>query len=178
MAGFQSACCVRCSPRCPNHDRAVRRVFVGLIIGNVAWCGVSGCSKTDKLGLKEVTGTVTYDGDPVDGAIVTLVPQAKSGRSATGTTNTEGQFKLGTVSAGDGAFPGEYNVTIRKYEVETSPYQRMTDMDEQQQASKAPLKVPKVQELLPEKYALAKTSGLTVTVEETGAKNLVFDLED
>jgi hypothetical protein len=100
------------------------------------------------------------------------------GRSATATTNSEGVFKAGTINPEDGALPGDYSVTIRKFETEISPYQRMSDMDEQQQAAKGSLPIPKTRELLPKKYAKAATSGLTVTVDEEGAQDLKFELVD
>lgn len=93
-------------------------------------------------------------------------------------TDDKGEFKIGTVTPGDGALPGEYNVTIRKTQTEESPYTKMTEMDEQKQASKGALAVPKIQELLPQKYGKAATSGFTVKVDEEGAKDLKFDLVD
>lgn len=154
------------------------RAGMGSLLCMLAFCGTSGCGQKDELGLKEVTGTVTYEGGPVEGAIVSFVPKEGKGRSATGTTDENGAFKLGTIAADDGVLPGDYNVTIRKFEVEPSPYQHMTDMEEQKQAAKGPLPIPKPEELLPEKYAKAATSGLEVTVGDDGAKDLNFDLVD
>jgi hypothetical protein len=124
---------------------------------------------------------VTYNGTPVSGAMVAFAPKAAGGkgRSATGISDDAGIFKIGTVIPGDGALPGDYDVTVRKTEIGPSPYANISsEMDEAKQAAKGSLKVPKPKELLPEKYASSKTSGLTVTVGDQGAKDLKFNLTD
>ena len=59
-----------------------------------------------------VSGTVTLDGKPVEGATVTfhLLGDDPDGRLATGQTDKTGTFHLN----GDGARPGEYKVVITK----------------------------------------------------------------
>ena len=58
-----------------------------------------------------VSGTVTLDGKPVEGATVTfhLIGDDKEGRPATGQTDKAGAFRLKTGNE-DGARPGEYKV--------------------------------------------------------------------
>jgi len=102
-----------------------------------------------------VTGTVTYQGKPVEGAEVAFYP--KSGRAATGKTDAEGRFELMTASPGDGAVVGEYTVVVTKSEMVADPTN-----------PNSPYKIPKP--LLPARYAAPATSGLTATVE-AGAKN-------
>ena len=62
-----------------------------------------------------VTGTVTLDGKPVEGATVTfhLLGDDKEGRPATGQTDKTGAFQLKTGNE-DGARPGEYKVVVIK----------------------------------------------------------------
>lgn len=68
-----------------------------------AGCGAS---------LKPVTGTVTLDGTPVDGASVTFISEDGS-TTASGITDSTGTFKL--YSAGkEGTSPGKYKVTVIK----------------------------------------------------------------
>jgi len=68
-----------------------------------------GCGR----GLVKVTGVVRLDGKPVEGAMVTYHPvDPNKGRIAHGTTDKEGAFQLSTTRPNDGAFPGEYKVTI------------------------------------------------------------------
>ena len=71
---------------------------------------VSGCGGDGKV---RVSGVVTLDNQPIEGAIVTFIPTDKEkGAIAHGTTDKEGNFKLTTTKPDDGAFPGEYKVTV------------------------------------------------------------------
>lgn len=53
---------------------------------------VSGCGGDDTPPLGEVSGTITLDGQPLEGVIVVFKPE--SGRAATGTTDASGQYTL------------------------------------------------------------------------------------
>ncbi|MBL8811731.1 MAG: carboxypeptidase regulatory-like domain-containing protein [Planctomycetaceae bacterium] len=53
---------------------------------------VSGCGGDDTPPLGEVSGTITLDGEPLEGVIVVFKPE--SGRAATGTTDASGQYTL------------------------------------------------------------------------------------
>ena len=92
--------------------------------------GLAGCGEdpgvTDRPATVPVSGVVTLGGNPVEGATVTFhagVPapgQTAQGNSAVGQTDAEGRFQLKTFEANDGAVPGEYVVTISKYEAAAS----------------------------------------------------------
>jgi hypothetical protein len=71
---------------------------------------VFGCGGKDRL--VNVEGVVTLDGQPVDGAIVSFLPDEKGGRAASGTTARDGSFRLTTYKQDDGALPGDYRVTV------------------------------------------------------------------
>ncbi|GIW99923.1 MAG: hypothetical protein KatS3mg111_3256 [Pirellulaceae bacterium] len=75
--------------------------------------GLSGCGG-DKLPTVPVSGVVTLDGKPLEGATVTFVPQSPGARTASALTGSDGRFVLTTVKGGDGAVPGTYAVTIKK----------------------------------------------------------------
>jgi len=73
----------------------------------------------DKLPpLYSVKGRVTWNGEAVERATVTLVPENFSGeaRSAIGVTDANGVFKVQTMEPGDGAFPGDYVIKVTKIE--------------------------------------------------------------
>lgn len=71
-------------------------------------CG-AGCSK----GVHPVEGLVLLDGSPMEEVVVTLEPVGDSGAPATGSTRSDGRFRI--VSAdGKGVPPGEYAVTMTK----------------------------------------------------------------
>jgi hypothetical protein len=71
---------------------------------------LSGCG-----GIKPVPvrGKVTLDNQPVEGATVTFLGEAPGQRSAAGVTQADGSFQLTTHNPNDGAFPGNYKVTIQ-----------------------------------------------------------------
>lgn len=60
--------------------------------------------------MTSATGAVTFDGSPVKGANVIF--HSETGPSATGTTDSSGQFTLTTRDHGEGIAPGDYLVQI------------------------------------------------------------------
>jgi hypothetical protein len=76
-------------------------------------------------------GSVTLDGAPVDGAIVTFEPNdISNGRPATGRTDSKGNFALTTYNTGDGALPGSYIVLVTKPETSTGSGPQSGNPDE------------------------------------------------
>ena len=70
---------------------------------------LAGCEGTNR---ESVTGTFKHpDGTPVVGARVTA-RCSTTGVSASGTTDANGQFTLGTTSVGEGVPPGEYYLLV------------------------------------------------------------------
>jgi hypothetical protein len=69
-----------------------------------------GCGGKDRL--VKLEGVVTLDGEPVEGAIVSFLPDEGAGRFASGTTTKDGSFRLTTNRPDDGALPGNYRVTV------------------------------------------------------------------
>jgi len=75
-----------------------------------------GCGNDGRPRRVPVTGTITYNGQPVPGGDVVFVPaDISKGFRARGEANERGQFKLTTFDEGDGAIPGEYKVTVFAY---------------------------------------------------------------
>jgi hypothetical protein len=122
----------------------------------------SGCGTKNQLGTAAVTGLVTFHGQPVEGAAVTFMP--KSGPVASGKTDSEGRFKLMTVSPGDGAVAGEHAVTVIKQEFVGGP-----------PSAKNPY--PKSRDILPTRYGKPTTSGLTAIVKLDGKNEFPFELK-
>jgi hypothetical protein len=96
--------------------------LVGLTVLLVAAAGCDG-----RRTPVPVEGTVTLDGNPVEGATVTfhLLGDDKEGRPATGQTDKTGTFHLKTGTEA-GARPGEYKVVIVK-SVLAGPKRKMPD---------------------------------------------------
>lgn len=119
-----------------------------------------------------VSGKVTLDGAPVEGATVTLHPTL-GGNSATGMTDSSGQFKLMTFEKDDGAVPAEYKVSIRKLAASAAgPAPGPDDPGYDPNPKEEPPK-----HLLPEQYADFLKSGLSATISTEPKTDLNFDLK-
>lgn len=83
---------------------------------------ISGCQKGSSLKTVPVSGTVTLNGQALEGAAVSFLPKGgvDAGHTATGVTKADGRYELQTFESAaksvKGAEPGEYNVIVTKYE--------------------------------------------------------------
>ena len=118
--------------------------------------GVIGCGPRRPT-TYPVSGVVTLDGKPVQGATVMLRPEV-GGRPAVGTTNQRGEFKLTTFDQNDGALPGQHVVTVVK-KITTGIMATPDGLS----GPVAPGGI-KEQWIIPKKYSDAKTSGLSANV--------------
>ncbi|HVX16196.1 MAG TPA: DUF6795 domain-containing protein [Pirellulales bacterium] len=88
---------------------------------------VVGCNRGPALPpTTPVSGTVTLDGKPLEGATVMFVPKDREkGTAANGKTDAAGKFELTTFVAGStqakGALAGDYVVTVAKSEAQAIP---------------------------------------------------------
>ena len=143
-------------------------------------CGGGDAEVANRPKTLPAGGTVTRQGQPVEGATVTFIPtsagvpgQAGAAPSATGITDAEGKFQLTTYEAADGAVPGSYKVTVVKRE--PLPASAQVDQDDPNYNPNAP-PPPPPKHLLPEKYAQQGTTDLTATVAEDGQNQFTLDL--
>jgi hypothetical protein len=122
--------------------------YVMLLAVVVAGCG----------GPSSLSGTVTWDGQPLTGATITLHPaeQNSEAQLVVGTTDADGQFVI-TPAAGKSIALGTYRVTVSKRREPT-------------RAERAAMIIPP--ELLPAKYSDLGKTELTVTVPTDGKVNL------
>lgn len=120
----------------------------------------------------EVSGTITMNGSPVEGATVTLRP-VQGGHSAVGITDSSGKYVLGTFDKGDGVVPGEYLVTVTKLDAAAGGAQPTPDDPNYNPNAKQ--EPPK--HLLPVKFADATASGLKASITATPNNALDFDLK-
>lgn len=137
----------------------------------LVWSTVGcGPSRPDTV---KVSGNVTLDGEPVEGATVALIPSDGS-QPARGVTDASGEFTLTTFEAGDGAIPGQYTATVTKIDesaaaaAEEASGEMDTPTDTEDPMASA-------KHLLPMKYSSPSTSGLTVEVEK-GMAPLALEL--
>ena len=134
-----------------------------LLLMTLGLFAVSGCSGPKVDGLVPVRGTVTFDGELLEGATIGFTPKEfKTGdRLATGKTDVQGRFELRTIGE-LGVLPGEYAVVIIKNEIIPG-----------RQASPPGRPVPsEVRSLIPARYSDPKTSDLNVVVGQNGHRDL------
>jgi predicted MPP superfamily phosphohydrolase len=106
--------------------------------------------------LQPVRGQVFFEGVPIPGAQVALLP-VKVGAGAVGIAAADGSFTFTTYTANDGAVAGEYAVTV---------VWRVPDS----QGKPGPNR-------LPAKYSSGGTSGLRATIEAGRANALILELK-
>ena len=126
---------------------------------------LSGCSQAPELAAVE--GRVSYNGQPLKFGTV-MFQNVKGGQPSIGLIQSDGTFKMATPKAGDGAKPGSYEVSVTCYETQDPSKQAAPDRGDM-----SPGKL-----LIPKKYMMAATSGLTADVKPDGNEPLVFELTD
>lgn len=138
-------------------------LFLCLVVG-------SGCNSAGSNLPKTVpaSGVVTLDGKPVDGAQVVLVTPAGEGvTGATAVTDSSGHFELRAFPEKPGAIPGNYQVQVSKtIQVKVEGAKGTVDGGDPVRFEYG----------VPAKYTGYKTSGLTVTIPDTGNRDINFAL--
>lgn len=156
----------------------------GLLIG-VAWLLLSGTGCAGKFTPVPVSGVVTLDGNPVEGANVVFmaVGDHLDGRPAQGVTNKDGEFELSTMGDKDGALKRSYKVVINKF-VPTKPNLKMPDYPDTVEGKAArqdfmyrnfeALGIQPLKNALPVQYADSEKTPLSCNV--TGKTKVKFEL--
>lgn len=103
-----------------NHKQALpRSVVIGYaMLGALALVVSSGCG-SDSPKTVPVTGTISYNGQPLTSGTVMLIPQ-EGGYGATGQIQADGTFQLTSFKPNDGAAPGTYKVTVQVFPDESA----------------------------------------------------------
>lgn len=144
------------------------------VLGLVSLVVLAGCGKSGPR-TYPVTGTVTYQNTPVEGAMVSFSPVDPEGNAAFGTTDAQGRYTLTSFEQNDGAVAGDYTVRVVKYNraqttVQLAERSENTggdsgEMPADYQPEEA-TEAPPAQSVLPDKYAHAHSTPLTYTVQE------------
>jgi hypothetical protein len=146
---------------------------VSLLILCVVGC--SSASGPPRPKTVKVTGTVTYKGLPVEGATVSFLGNGET-RAAVGLTDAKGHFELTTFDAGDGAVPGNHQVTVTKFVAKSTGAAKENMEDASKRSPEAQNEPP--QSLIPERYANASTTDITREVKPSGTNDFPIELKD
>jgi hypothetical protein len=130
---------------------------------------VTGCSSDGgrDAGTVAVSGTVKYNGQPVDGATVTFANAAQSGAPGAGVTGADGTYTFR-------AKPGSYSVMVSKQSVaaNTQPASMEQAVAEAAKAAEEP------KNQLPAIYSNTVESPLKAEVKASGTNSFDFELKD
>lgn len=154
----------------------------GLVLACLVALFAVGCGEGSNL--LPASGTVTYNGKPVEGALVTFLGEGN--KLGSGTTDAAGKYTISTLGK-SGATPGKNQVAVSK---------QSSGASDVPQAAKGPVTPPSPEEiqkmsadmkksmsgsavkhLLPEKYADPAQSGFTADVQP-GKSTFDFTLTD
>jgi hypothetical protein len=131
---------------------------------------VCGCGSSEPTATIVPTvpasGVVTYQGKPLAGHRITFYPVGDE-RPASGVTDDQGRFVLGTNGEDDGAVVGIHKVTIVPESLAGTV----------EPGKEVPGMMPVPPSPLPPKYSDVKTSELTVTIPEGGTREIEVKLE-
>ena len=137
------------------------------LAGAVVGCGSEG-AHIEKV--VPVSGTLTYQGKPLEFYQVTFMPE-DGRRPAIGITDAAGKFTMGTNDAKDGAPPGMNKIAV----VWVGPPSKQAPGSET--IIDDPSKLPKPKVKIPDKYNDPATSGLTQDVPASGLSDWKLDLK-
>ncbi len=133
----------------------------------------AGCSKEQaSSGPQPVpaSGKITYNGSPLPNAMISLSQSTPGAPGAVGRSDKEGNFKLTAGQSGEGAIPGEYQISVSAFEE--------TKTESKPDAPYDPTaKAPAPKSLVPQKFANPSTSGLKVTIPENGDTQIHIEVK-
>jgi hypothetical protein len=168
-----------------NRNHVAFRSFA-LMIGPVLLF-VLGCGQDDGLGKRyAVSGTVTYNGQPVAKGRISFVPKDKAARSASGQIENGSFSSVTTLTSGDGALPGDYTVSIDTKEIDAAAAKAEAEAIAKKHGMSNIGQMPpevlakmskQAKGSIPKKYESAEKSGLTAKVEER-SNSFEFKLTD
>lgn len=148
------------------------------VLGLMAIALTIGCGDTtvqdDRPERAKVSGKITLDGAPVEGATIRLEAKTGSQQGAIGVSEADGTFVLTTYSSGDGVLPGTYMVIATKTKIEGM----LSDEEANEYNGRGEeIPEPTKTELLPAKYATAKTTDIEISVALGEENTLNLDLK-
>jgi hypothetical protein len=147
-------------------DRSIRvKIFLILLLAPAV---PSGCTidYSDPNGNLAITGTVTYNDNPVKMGTIQFLPVTPGNLPATGSI-ADGQIKgVFTRTEGDGIKPGRYRITIASYDeayLKSAAKRDANGPDPDEVARSA----NELKKLIPVRYSNSRDSGLIEDISPT-----------
>ena len=168
IRGREGGC--RGTPHLSVNPMSYRIIWLLALAAGSSGCGPDYSQTADVERSVNVSGVLTYQGQPLEHYQVVLMP-TDGRRVATGVTDAEGRFVMGTNKAGDGAPPGPSKVAVYF----TGP--PATDAPGNEQIIDDPSQLPQPKVKIPEKYGDPAQSGLTQDVPDSGLKDWKLELQ-
>ncbi len=149
--------------------------MMDMLRSGLAWALVAlmcGCGSNSNVTVYPVRGTVTFEGQPMQGggSIAFIPAQGQVGKGAGGIIAEDGTYVLGTYTEKDGSMPGEFHVVIMQ-----SVYDEPENLGDGVAPSKATGEKVKPEDRIPDTYGQVNATDLKVTVE--AQKDNVIDLD-
>ncbi len=141
---------------------SLKSIASSLLILSLFCCG---CGGDGRPSLVKVEGTITLDGEPLEGANIAFIPDASNGiqRGSRSTSGSGGKFVVGTYAGDDGIPTGKYKVTVIKEELVGELPEGYNSED-----PAANTKPVKMKLFTPENYSKPEETDLTVEVTADG----------
>jgi len=153
---------------------SVRGWLAAPVIALAALVAAGGCTSGNSGQFATVSGTVTHNGAPVDGAKVNFFSTVEGGGQKQGAysamTDSSGKYLIATMGKDPGIPPGLYKVTITKMDLKSSNLP--PDWDQGQIDASGMAK-----NTLPAAYESLNTTKLSVTLEPGKNPDKNFDLK-
>lgn len=146
------------------HQRTVGRAhawkpLLALVATTIVGCGGAG--------LAPVSGTVSMDGSPLDGATVTFHPQpGVKSNGGSGTSDAAGKFTLLTPQGKPGIIPGDYSITVSRRKLSEKAEKQIKEAKER--GITPMVSDREMAETLPKAYSKPETSPLRVSIGAGG----------
>jgi hypothetical protein len=148
--------------------RCLYLASVTLALGGVAGCGSDGPK------IIPIRGEVYYNGEPMkEGTVVYLPKEAGEARQASGRIQPDGSFVLTTFKNADGVVPGDYNIVVYAFAAQAGNVPTRAELEAAHEAGR-----PQRQVIIPEKYTIPETSGLSDTVDSDHSGFKRIELSD
>jgi hypothetical protein len=155
----------------------ISTLMVGMLLAG-CW---GGDATKGRAKVYKVSGTVTYVGNPVIGAVVTFSPQEKNQPAAVGRTDDAGEFSLTTYGGNDGAAAGEFKVLVMLTDSSPEPVPEAAHSPDGRNVGNAhsaqTSTKSKSLSLLPIKYSDIEQTPLTAKVDPKGNNHFTLELK-